>query len=113
MRPAWKGGIAYRHRLDGHSVVGFGQKRVLIVWRRIVLPDGSSIRIDNVTATANDAAGYAGLEDKVDLHSLQLIKGVALSALLGASSTVVSDIQNTAAGCSEAKIPLPSGTSPD
>lgn len=63
------------------SVVAFGQKRALIVWQRIILPDGSSIRIDNVPAT--DPAGHAGLEDKVDFHTWQLIKGVALSTLLG------------------------------
>lgn len=66
------------------SVVAFGQKRALIVWQRIILPDGSSIRIDNVPAT--DPAGYAGLEDKVTFHTWQLIKGVALSTLLGVSS---------------------------
>jgi type IV secretion system protein VirB10 len=33
------------------SVVAFGQKRALIVWQRIMLPDGSSLRIDNVPAT--------------------------------------------------------------
>ncbi|SLJ91123.1 TrbI/VirB10 family protein [Novosphingobium mathurense] len=63
------------------SVVAFGQKRALVVWQRILLPDGSSIRIDNVPAA--DTAGYAGLTDKVDLHTWQLLKGVALSTLLG------------------------------
>jgi type IV secretion system protein VirB10 len=63
------------------SVVAFGQKRALVVWQRIILPDGSSIRIDNVPAT--DTAGYAGLSDKVDVHTWQLLKGVALSTLLG------------------------------
>ncbi|TGT71777.1 MULTISPECIES: TrbI/VirB10 family protein [unclassified Mesorhizobium] len=63
------------------SVVAFGQKRALLVWQRIILPDGSSIEIDNLPAT--DAAGYAGLEDKVDFHTWQLIKGVALATLLG------------------------------
>lgn len=63
------------------SVVAYGQKRALLVWQRIVLPDGSSVKIDNVPAT--DTAGYAGLADKVDLHSWQLIKGVVLSSLLG------------------------------
>src|SRR3546814_376067 len=48
------------------SVVAFGQRRALVVWQRIILPDGSSIRIDNVPAT--DTAGYAGLADKVDAH---------------------------------------------
>lgn len=63
------------------SVVAFGQKRALIVWQRIILPDGSSVRIDNVPAT--DTAGYTGLADKVDVHTWQLLKGVALSTLLG------------------------------
>ncbi|MGS1016174.1 TrbI/VirB10 family protein [Allosphingosinicella humi] len=63
------------------SVVAFGQKRALVVWQRIILPDGSSIQIDNMPAT--DTAGYTGLSDKVDVHTWQLLKGVALSTLLG------------------------------
>ena len=66
------------------SVVAFGQKRALIVWQRIVLPDGSSMKIDNLPAT--DASGYAGLQDKVDFHTWALLKGVALSTLLGVGS---------------------------
>ncbi len=61
--------------------MAYGQSRALVVWQRIVLPNGSSIRIDNVPAT--DMAGYAGLADKVDAHTWQLLKGVALSTLLG------------------------------
>ncbi|API58600.1 conjugal transfer protein TrbI [Tardibacter chloracetimidivorans] len=63
------------------SVVAFGQSRALLVWQRIILPDGSSIRIDNVPAT--DTEGYAGLSDRIDRHTWQLLKGVALSTLLG------------------------------
>jgi type IV secretion system protein VirB10 len=63
------------------SVVAFGQSRALVVWQRIILPDGSSIRIDNVPAT--DTQGYVGLSDKIDRHTWQLLKGVALSTLLG------------------------------
>jgi type IV secretion system protein TrbI len=63
------------------SVVAFGQSRALLVWQRIIMPDGSSIQIDNAPAT--DASGYAGLADTVDRHTWQLIKGVALSTLLG------------------------------
>ncbi len=66
------------------SVVAFGQKRALIVWQRIIMPDGSSLRIDNVPAT--DAAGYAGLQDKVDFHTWALLKGVGLATLLGVGS---------------------------
>ena len=63
------------------SVVAFGQSRALLVWQRIILPDGSSIQLDNLPAT--DTAGYAGLTDKVDFHTWRLLKGVALSTLLG------------------------------
>lgn len=63
------------------SVVAFGQSRALVVWQRIVMPNGSSIEIDNTPAT--DTEGYAGLEDEVDYHTWRLIKGVALSTLLG------------------------------
>ncbi|MGH6650806.1 MAG: TrbI/VirB10 family protein [Sphingopyxis sp.] len=66
------------------SVVAFGQSRALVVWQRIILPDGSSIRIDNVPAT--DTQGYVGLSDKIDRHTWQLLKGVALSTLLGVST---------------------------
>lgn len=63
------------------SQVSFGQQRALVVWQRIVMPDGSSIVIDNLPAT--DTAGYAGLEDRVNFHTWRLLKGIALSTLLG------------------------------
>ncbi|WP_114951568.1 TrbI/VirB10 family protein [Sphingosinicella terrae] len=63
------------------SLVAFGQRRALLVWQRIVLPDGSSVRLDNVPAT--DLSGYAGIEDGVDFHTWRLLKGVVLSTLLG------------------------------
>ena len=66
------------------SVVAFGQRRALVIWQRILLPDGSSLRIDNVPAT--DASGYAGLQDKLDFHTWTLLKGIVLSTLLGVGS---------------------------
>jgi len=66
------------------NVVAFGQERALAVWQRIILPDGSSIVIDNLPAT--DTGGYAGLADQVDLHTWKLLKGVALATVLGVGS---------------------------
>jgi len=71
------------------SVIAFGQSRALLVWSRIIMPDGTSIRIDNLAGA--DARGYAGLEDKVDYHSWKLLQGVALSTLLGVGSELASD----------------------
>ncbi|MCG8354236.1 MAG: TrbI/VirB10 family protein [Kiloniellales bacterium] len=63
------------------SVVAFGQERALVVWQRIIMPDGSSVVIENLPAT--DTAGYAGLEDEVNFHTWRLLKGIVLSTLLG------------------------------
>jgi type IV secretory pathway VirB10-like protein len=63
------------------SQVAFGQRRALLVWQRIVFPDGSSIRLDNAPAT--DLSGYAGVRDQVDFHTWRLLQGIALSTLLG------------------------------
>lgn len=70
-------------RLIGNydSVVAFGQRRALVVWQRLILPDGSSLKIDNAPAT--DAEGYVGLADRVDFHTWSLLKGIGLSTLLG------------------------------
>ena len=67
-----------------NSVVAFGQSRALVVWQRIVMPNGTSIEIDNLPAT--DTEGYAGLEDEVDYHTWRLLKGIGLSTLLGVST---------------------------
>ena len=66
------------------SVIAFGQSRALLVWQRIVMPNGSSIQIDNLPAT--DSAGYTGLEDQVDYHTRTLLKGIVMSTLLGVGS---------------------------
>ena len=70
-------------RLIGHydSQVAFGQRRVLLVWTRLILPDASSLALDRLPGV--DAAGFAGLEDQVDWHWSQLLAGAALSTLIG------------------------------
>lgn len=63
------------------SEVSYGQRRALMVWQRLILPDGSSVLLDHMPAT--DSAGYSGLSDKVESHGWQLLKGAVLSSLLG------------------------------
>lgn len=64
-----------------NSQVGYGQRRVQVVWQRVILPDASSFQLDNLVGT--DAAGYAGLEDGVDWHWDRLVAGAAMTTLLG------------------------------
>lgn len=63
------------------SVVAFGQRRALLIWTRLILPNGASLALDQMPAT--DSAGYAGIADGVDAHTWQLLKGIAMSTLLG------------------------------
>lgn len=62
------------------SQVAFGQSRVLLVWTRLIMPNGRSIVLERQPGA--DAAGYAGLEDEVDNHWGELLKAAVLSTLL-------------------------------
>jgi type IV secretion system protein VirB10 len=69
-------------RLIGEYDAGvtFGQRRVLLVWNRLILPNGRSIVLERQRGA--DASGYAGLEDGVDYHWWDLMKAAGLSTLL-------------------------------
>ena len=66
------------------SQVSFGQSRVLLVWTRLIFPNGRSIVLERQSGA--DPEGYAGLEDQVDYHWSQLFMAAALSTLLGVGS---------------------------
>jgi type IV secretion system protein VirB10 len=68
------------------SQISFGQKRVLLVWNRVMLPDGKSIVLERQQGA--DARGFSGLEDEVDYHWWDLIKAAALSTLLSVGAEV-------------------------
>ena len=62
------------------SQVSFGQSRTLLVWTRLILPNGYSIVLERQPGA--DAAGQAGLEDGVDNHWGSLFKAALLSTIL-------------------------------
>jgi len=68
------------------SQVAFGQSRVLLVWTRLILPNGRSIVLERQPGA--DTAGNAGLEDEVDSHWRELFKAAGLSTLLGAATEI-------------------------
>jgi type IV secretion system protein TrbI len=86
--------IAQGARLIGiyDSQVAFGQSRVLLVWTRLIMPNGRSIVLERQPGA--DAAGYAGLEDDVDYHWKELLAAAALSTLLGVGSELGSGADN-------------------
>jgi type IV secretion system protein VirB10 len=78
------------------SSVAFGQSRVLLVWTRLILPDGASIVLERLPGA--DAQGYAGLQDQVDYHWGELAKAAVLSTILSVGAEAgTSDSENNLA----------------
>ena len=66
------------------SQITFGQSRVLLVWTRLIMPNGRSMVLERQPGT--DPQGYSGLEDGVDNHWGELFKAALLSTLLSVGS---------------------------
>jgi type IV secretion system protein VirB10 len=66
------------------SQVAYGQSRVLLVWTRLIMPNGRSIVLERQAGA--DPAGHAGLADGVDNHWGALFKAALLSTMLGVGS---------------------------
>lgn len=66
------------------SQISFGQDRVLLVWTRLLMPNGRSIVLERQPGA--DTQGFAGLEDEVNHHWGRLFMAAALSTLLGVGS---------------------------
>ena len=64
--------------------ITFGQTRALMVWTRLIMPNGRSIVLERQPGA--DAQGYAGVEDKVDNHWGTLFKAAFLSTILSVGS---------------------------
>ena len=74
------------------SGVGFGQRRILLVWNRLIFPNGRSIVLERQPGA--DVEGYAGLQDGVDYHWWDLAKAAGLSTLLSVGAELAVDDQD-------------------
>jgi len=62
--------------------VTYGQNRALVVWSRLIFPDGTSLTLDNLKGA--DQAGFAGFKGQVNKHWGSLITSALLVSLIGA-----------------------------
>lgn len=74
------------------SRVAYGQERVLVVWTRLLRPDGTTLSLEGMPGT--DLSGYAGLTGHVNNHYLRLASGVVLGSLIGASAQIATGANN-------------------
>jgi type IV secretion system protein TrbI len=70
-----------------NSHLTFGQKRVQVVWNRIIFPDGKSINLEKMQGV--DIAGSSGFQDKVDNHYLRIYGNAILLSLMGAGYDIL------------------------
>jgi type IV secretion system protein VirB10 len=66
------------------SRIVYGQVRVLVVWTRIIRPDGSNIDLEGMPGV--DLSGYAGLTGNVDRHLGRLLTAVLLGSVIQAGT---------------------------
>lgn len=66
---------------DYDADVAFGQRRVLLAWNRLILPDGRSIVLERQPGA--DPRGFTGLQDRTDYHWDGVFKAALVSTLLG------------------------------
>ena len=78
------------------SQIAYGQRRVLLAWTRLIMPDGSSIVLDRLPGV--DTTGQAGLEDRVDWHLGRVASGAALSTALGVAAALAEPNQVATSG---------------
>lgn len=72
--------------------VAYGQSRVLVIWSRLVFPDGSTLVLDNLGGA--DQSGYSGFKGVVNRHWGSIISSALLVSLLGAGVEIAAPTNN-------------------
>ena len=74
------------------SRITYGQSRVLVVWTRVIRPDGSNIDLEGMPGV--DMSGYAGETGKVDRHLMRLLGAVLLGSVIQAGTAAGTSYTN-------------------
>ena len=83
------------------SRVSFGQRRVLLVWNRLIFPNGTTL--DIAGSPGIDQAGYSGLSGRVNEHWGTMLKSTLLASVFVAGAEMVYDSDSS--GGSDNKSP--------
>lgn len=69
--------------------VSYGDRRMVLVWNRLILPNGWSINLREMNAS--DPTGAAGLRDQTDNHLDRLAAAIGLSAIISVIANEAED----------------------
>ncbi|MBS0359518.1 MAG: hypothetical protein JSS53_09630 [Proteobacteria bacterium] len=74
------------------SSLNYGEVRVLVVWQRIIFPNGESLHLRGMPGV--DLSGYAGFEDEVNNHYGKVLGAVMLSSVLSSGAQLSQPVMN-------------------
>lgn len=66
------------------SQVSYGQERVLVVWHRIIFPNGQNLDLQGMPGV--DMSGYSGFNDQVNNHYTKIFGSVLLMSMLSSGA---------------------------
>lgn len=72
------------------SLISYGQTRALIVWNRIIFPNGKSVDLGGMIGT--DPTGASGIKDKVNRHLWGLTAALGAATLLSFGPSLALEI---------------------
>ncbi|MTJ05665.1 MAG: TrbI/VirB10 family protein [Sediminimonas qiaohouensis] len=71
---------SYNRYVQGRETAASQQGRLLLVWTRLILPDGRSIVLERAPGT--DGTGASGLKDRVNYHWGRVFLAAGLATIL-------------------------------
>jgi type IV secretion system protein VirB10 len=73
------------------QVEGFGQRRLAVIFHRLIMPDGYSVDLDQFHGL--NQLGETGLKDKVNNHYIQIFgASIALGIIAGTAESIVPNV---------------------
>ena len=78
------------------SQVAYGQNGLLVVWRRIIYPDGSSVDLEGMGGV--DESGFSGFRDQVNNHYGRIFGFGLLTSLFSAAFQITQNNNNQQIG---------------
>lgn len=91
-------------------VQGFGQRRLAVIFHRLIMPDGYSVDLDQFKGL--NQVGETGLKDQVNNHYMQIFgASIALGVISGAAQATVPNVGIEASGADAYRVGVASSVS--
>lgn len=91
------------------SNVMYGQNRLLLIWQRLIFPNGYTLELDNIQGV--DMMGRAGFNGRVNNHFLKLMRSVLLSSAISVAGGALDNVNVNVDTGSKSRVSIGTGAS--